>query len=200
MPLLQRGKDARVVTLGSVAARGGAIDLDDLNAEKSYVPMTVYSQSKLACLMFALELDRRSRARGWGVTSLAAHPGISRTDLLHNAPGRMSLTGLSRSLLWFLFQPAAQGALPTLYAATDPGARGGRYYGPNGIREMRGSPTEAKIPPQALDAAVSSRLWDISEKLAGISFDDADMQSIEYRSINAAVPTEVRVLRSSTAA
>ncbi|GAA0294969.1 hypothetical protein GCM10009087_00880 [Sphingomonas oligophenolica] len=118
LPLLRRGDRPTVVTLSSVAARSGVINFDDLNAEQSYVPMPVYGQSKLACLMFGLELQRRSIAGGWNLTSIVAHPGISRTDLLHNAPGRWSAAGLTRSFLWFLFQPAAQGALPTLYAAT----------------------------------------------------------------------------------
>jgi len=170
MPLLRAGKNARVVTLSSVAARRGAIDLADLNARNAYNPMKVYSQSKLACLMFALELDRRSKANGWGVASLAAHPGIARTDLLHNAPGRFSVTGLARSLLWFLFQPAAQGALPTLFAGTSPAARGAAYYGPDGLGETRGYPSEAKVPPQALDMDVSTRLWTASERLAGVDF------------------------------
>lgn len=170
MPLLSKGSDARVVTLSSIAARNGAIDFDDLNAERSYSPMRVYSQSKLACLMFAFELNRRSAAAGWRVASLAAHPGISRTDLLHNAPGRWSPVGLARSLMWFAFQPAAQGALPTLFAATAPAARGGGYYGPHGMRETRGYPADAAIPPQALDAAAASRLWALSEQLTKVGF------------------------------
>jgi NAD(P)-dependent dehydrogenase (short-subunit alcohol dehydrogenase family) len=172
-PLLLQGRDPRVVTLSSIAARGSkvAINFDYLQAERSYNPMPVYGQSKLACLMFALELQRRSEMHGWGITSLAAHPGVSRTDLLHNAPGRRSAQGLLRSLLWFLFQPASQGALPTLFAATSPDARGGRYYGPARLSETRGHPTEAQIPPQATEAHVAKRLWDISEKLAGIAYE-----------------------------
>ena len=167
LPLLRKGQAPRVVTLSSVAARDGAIDFDDLNARKNYVPMAVYGQSKLACLMFALELDRRSKAGGWGIASMAAHPGISRTDLLHNAPGRASMIGIARSLLWFMFQPAAQGALPTLFAATAPDAASGHYYGPNRMNEIRGYPGEAKIPPQGLDERVAARLWDVSEELTG---------------------------------
>lgn len=170
MPLLRKGRNARVVTLSSVAARSGAIGFNDLNAERGYNPMRVYSQSKLACLMFALELNHRSEAGGWGVTSIAAHPGIARTDLLHNAPGRWSATGLTRSVLWFLFQPAWQGALPTLFAATSPLARAGAYYGPDGMAEIRGFPTEAKAPRQALDAQASARLWDVSQALTGTAF------------------------------
>lgn len=171
MPLLRAGAAARVVSVSSVAASSGAIDFEDLQAERSYRPMPAYAQSKLACLMFALELQRRSAAGNWGVTSIAAHPGISRTDLLHNAPGRTSAAGLARSVLWFLFQPASQGALPTLYAATAPEIAPGGYYGPDGIGETRGFPMRAQIPRQALDRATSERLWRVSEKLVGVRFE-----------------------------
>jgi NAD(P)-dependent dehydrogenase (short-subunit alcohol dehydrogenase family) len=167
LPLLRRGRDPRVIALSSVAARGGAIDFDDLQAERRYRPMPVYSQSKLACLLFARELQRRSDAGGWGVTSIASHPGIARTDLLHNAPGRRSPMGLARSALWFLFQPAAQGALPTLYAATAPDAERGGYYGPDGLGEARGYPAPARVPAQAMDDAVAARLWTVSQELTG---------------------------------
>jgi NAD(P)-dependent dehydrogenase (short-subunit alcohol dehydrogenase family) len=170
LPLLRTTAGSRVVTLSSVAARSGAIDFDDINATAHYRPMPVYSRSKLACLMFALELQRRSDREVWGVTSIGAHPGVARTDLLHNAPGRWSPAGLARSLLWFLFQPVAQGALPTLYAATSPDAAPGGYYGPKNLSETRGAPAVARIPPQALDAAAAARLWDISEELTGIRF------------------------------
>lgn len=171
LPLLRNGTAPRVVSLSSVAAPGGAINFDDLNAEKSYEPMPVYSQSKLACLMFAFELQRRSQNAGWGVTSIASHPGVSRTDLLHNGPGRWSVQGMARSFLPFLFQPVAQGALPTLYAATAPEAVGGGYYGPDRLGGTRGFPTDAKVPPQALDQAVAARLWDVSEALTGARFE-----------------------------
>ena len=170
LPLLRKGRDARVISLSSVAARGGAIDFDDLNAERGYKPMPVYSQSKLACLMFALELKRRSEAAGWGVTSIAAHPGVSRTDLLHNAPGKSSGTGMARSFLWFLFQPVWQGALPTLYAAIAPDAEPGGYYGPNRLSETRGYPAPAKIPPVALDREAAARLWEVSAEMTGARF------------------------------
>jgi NAD(P)-dependent dehydrogenase (short-subunit alcohol dehydrogenase family) len=167
LPLLNGG---RVVSLSSVAARQGALNFDDLNAERSYRPMPVYAQSKLACLMFALELQRHSDAQGWGVTSIAAHPGVSRTDLLHNAPGKRSGMGLARSLLWFLFQPAAQGALPTLFAATAPEAQPGGYYGPNRLGETRGYPAPAKLPPTATDTTAAARLWQQSEMMTGLVF------------------------------
>jgi NAD(P)-dependent dehydrogenase (short-subunit alcohol dehydrogenase family) len=161
VPLLCEGVNPRVVTLSSVAARDGMIDFNDLQTERNY-------KSMLACLMFALELQRRSKAGGWGVTSIGAHPGISRTDLLHNGPGRASIPGLARTLLWFLFQPAAQGALPSLFAATSPNAEGGGYYGPAGFGETRGAPTNATIPKQALNTEAASRLWTISERLVGV--------------------------------
>lgn len=170
LPLLRRAGAPRVVSLSSVAARDGALNFDDLQAERGYKPMAVYSQSKLACLMFAFELQRRSDAAGWAITSIAAHPGISRTDLLHNAPGRLSLQGIFRTALWFLFQPAWQGALPTLFAATSPEARKGGYYGPDKIAETRGYPGAAKSPEASLDANAASRLWDLSETLTGVTF------------------------------
>lgn len=170
LPLLRKGVQPRVVTVSSVAARSGAIAFDNLQAERRYEPMSIYSQSKLANLMFAFELQRRSRAFGWGITSVAAHPGVSRTDLIPNGAGRMSLPGLARTALWFLFQPAAQGALPTLFAATSPDIVPGGYYGPDKFGETRGSPSVARVPPQADDDAVASRLWDVSARLTGASF------------------------------
>jgi NAD(P)-dependent dehydrogenase (short-subunit alcohol dehydrogenase family) len=169
LPLLRAAPAPRVVTLSSVAARAGKIDLADLQS-RNYVPMVAYSQSKLACLMFAFELQRRSTTGGWGVSSIGAHPGVSRTDLLHNAPGRRSLQGLARTFLWFLFQPAWQGALPTLYAATSPEAQGGAYYGPDRLSETRGYPTLSRVPPVALDEDTAGRLWAESERLTGVTF------------------------------
>ncbi|GGZ35513.1 SDR family oxidoreductase [Asticcacaulis endophyticus] len=170
MPLLRQSKSARVLTLSSIAARQGAIDFNDLNAEVNYRPMPVYAQSKLACLMFALELQRRSEAAGWGVTSLASHPGLSRTNLLYNSAGRWSSVGILRSLLGFMFQPVAHGAWPTLFAATSPLAQPGNYIGPERMSETRGYPTLAKMPAPALDQADAKRLWELSETLTGVRF------------------------------
>lgn len=174
MPLLKKGRQPRVVTVGSIAARRGAIDFDDLQAERSYRAFHVYAQSKLACLVFAFELSRRSRAAGWGVESLAAHPGLSRTNLLYNSPGGPTRTVyLLRRLLRLTFQPAAQGALPTLFAATDPAARDGAHYGPDRLAGTRGHPAEEPAPPRALDAAVAARLWDVSQTMARVTFEHA---------------------------
>lgn len=170
LPLLREGRDARVVSLSSIAARSGAIDFDDLQSRRRYVPMAAYSQSKLACLLFAFELQRRSVREGWGIQSVAAHPGISRTDLLPNGAGPRSPQALVRRYLWFLFQPAEQGALPPLYAATAPMARAGGYYGPDRLSETRGHPVVAKVPAQAEDIGVAERLWQESERLTGATF------------------------------
>lgn len=170
LPLLRKGGTPRVVTLSSLAARDGAIQFGDLQYERGYRPMAAYAQSKLACLMFAFELQRRSEAAGRGIQSIAAHPGICRTDLLPNGAGAWSAAGLARRLLWFLFQPAAQGALPTLFAATSAQAQGGAYYGPDRFGGTRGHPGTAAIPAQALDAGKAARLWTDSEWLAGVAF------------------------------
>lgn len=171
LPLLRQGRTPRVVTVSSIAARDGAINFADLQSEQRYRPMVAYGQSKLANLMFAFELQRRSDAAGWGLASSAAHPGISRTDLIPNGAGRNSPMALMRRLLGpILFQAPAQGALPTLFAATSPQAKAGAYYGPDKFNELRGSPVVAKVPPQAEDELVAARLWDMSAALAGVTF------------------------------
>lgn len=178
LPLLCKGADARVVSLSSVAARQGRFDFDDLQPERDYRPMVAYAQSKLACLVFAMELQRRSVAAGWGLRSIAAHPGISRTDLLPNGAGADSAAGRARKLLWFLFQPAAQGAWPTLYAATAARAEGGAYYGPAFLGETRGAPAIARVPDRALDLGNASRLWEESERLTGLRFGAAPVAGL----------------------
>ncbi|MFB5676908.1 SDR family oxidoreductase [Paenibacillus terreus] len=172
MPLLRKGQKPRVIHLSSVAHRNGAIHFDDLQFERHYDAMKAYAQSKIAMIMFALELQRRSDASGWGLLSIPVHPGVSRTDLLLNGAGPNSPAGITRRLLGpILFQPAAQGALPTLYAATSPNAKGGTYYGPGGFSELRGLPQPGKIAPQALDTSVASRLWEVSKQLTDVDFD-----------------------------
>jgi NAD(P)-dependent dehydrogenase (short-subunit alcohol dehydrogenase family) len=161
-----------VVNLSSLTHRRGVINFDDLQGTRSYSPSRAYSQSKLAMLMFALELQRRSDAAGWGVMSNAAHPGFARTDLIANGPGPNGLLGLLGKVLQpFISQSAAAGALPTLFAATSPEAKPAGYYGPNGFAELKGPPAPAKIMPPANDAAAAARLWDVSAALTGVSFD-----------------------------
>jgi NAD(P)-dependent dehydrogenase (short-subunit alcohol dehydrogenase family) len=171
LPWLRRGNQPRVVNLSSLAHRTGKIDLDDLQGARAYSPWKAYCQSKLAMLMFALELQRRSNALGWGLTSNAAHPGYARTDLIPNGPGASGLFWrINKSLQPLISHSAAAGALPTLFAATSPEAQPAGYYGPNWIYELKGPPVPAKIMPQAKDAAVAARLWDVSAALTGVSF------------------------------
>jgi NAD(P)-dependent dehydrogenase (short-subunit alcohol dehydrogenase family) len=172
LPLLRHGHQPRVVNLSSLAHRSGAINFGDLQSTRSYSSWKAYCQSKLAMLMFALELQRRSDANGWGLMSNAAHPGYARTDLIANGPGANGLLSwLSKSLQPFMSQSAAEGALPTLFAATSPEANAAGCYGPNWFYELKGPPVPAKIMPQAKDAAAAARLWDVSAALTGVSFD-----------------------------
>lgn len=173
LPLLRRGTKPRVVSVSSIAIRKAALNFGDLQSEKEYKASDAYGQSKLAQLMFAFELQRRSEAAGWGVTSVAAHPGLSRTDLIPNGSGKYSVSNFLRKVLWFSFQSASQGALPTLYAATSPAAQPAGYYGPDRLSELRGNPAPARIPKQALDLKGASHLWDVSLHLAGLRFGEA---------------------------
>jgi NAD(P)-dependent dehydrogenase (short-subunit alcohol dehydrogenase family) len=162
-----------VVSLSSVAHRKGAIDLGDLQG-KDYKPWRAYGQSKLAMLMFALELQRRSDAGGWGVMSNAAHPGWARTELFANGPNTAKGWNWQRivaTLAAPLFShSAAAGALPTLYAATSPDAKPGMLYGPDRFGEMKGAPAIATIARQALDESVAAGLWRLSVALTSASF------------------------------
>jgi NAD(P)-dependent dehydrogenase (short-subunit alcohol dehydrogenase family) len=170
MPLLRRASGPRVVNVSSLAHRTGFIDFDDLQGARVYSPWKAYGQSKLATLMFALGLQRRSDAAGWNLISNAAHPGFARTGLFASGPG--GLVSLATDFAApFFGHSAADGARPILFAATSPNARPGAYYGPGGIGELRGAPAVALIMPQARDAAAAARLWDVSEKLAGTSFE-----------------------------
>ncbi len=173
LPLLTAAR-ARVVQLSSIAHRSGKIHLDDLNFEKGYKPFPVYGQSKLAMLMFAIELDRRSKANGWNLTSVAAHPGFARTDLVANGPaiGASAFVRSSINLMVrMLGHSAAEGALPTLMAATIPNATGGQYFGPQGWNEFKGPPGPGKIEPFVLDPSVNANLWAASERLTDVTFE-----------------------------
>jgi NAD(P)-dependent dehydrogenase (short-subunit alcohol dehydrogenase family) len=172
LTLLRKSTSPRVVNVSALAARNGTIDFDDLQMERDYRPWAAYCQSKLANLLFSFELQRRSDAAEWGLTSIAAHPGISRTDLVANGFGRNSAASTMMNLMGrIVFQAAAQGALPTLFSATSPLAKPGAYYGPNSRNEVRGTPALSKVPPQAEDIDVAQRLWELSERLVHLTFD-----------------------------
>ena len=170
MPLLRRASGPRVVSVSSLAHRTGFIDFGDLQGTRLYSPWKAYGQSKLACLIFALELQRRSDAAGWNLTSDAAHPGFARTNLFVGGPGGL-LSVATDFAAPFFGHSAADGARPILFAATSPQAKPGAYYGPGGFGELRGAPAPALITPRARDAATAARLWDVSEKLTGTSFE-----------------------------
>jgi NAD(P)-dependent dehydrogenase (short-subunit alcohol dehydrogenase family) len=166
--LLPRITD-RVVTLSSGVHRAGRINLDDLNWERRrYRPWAAYSQSKLANLMFALELQRRLAAAGSAVRSLAAHPGYAATELQSHTESvvdRVMAIGNR-----FFAQSADRGALPALYAATVPEIAGGSFVGPDGFAEFGGHPRLVGSSKASQDEAVAARLWTLSEKLTGVTY------------------------------
>jgi NAD(P)-dependent dehydrogenase (short-subunit alcohol dehydrogenase family) len=164
---LEGQEDARVVTLSSGVHRGGRIAFDNLEGKRRYFRWSAYGQSKLANLMFALELDRRLRAAGSTIKSLAAHPGWSATKLQTSGPPKLD-AALMAPVNKFFAQEADMGALPTLYAATEPGLEGGLYIGPDGIGEMRGHPTRVSPSKAARDETVARMLWDVSEEMSGV--------------------------------
>jgi NAD(P)-dependent dehydrogenase (short-subunit alcohol dehydrogenase family) len=175
LPLLRQAPAPRVVTLSSSAARFGRINLADLQSERHYGAWRAYGQSKLADLIFALELQRRSVANGWNVMSNAAHPGSTHTNLQstgHNLGKESRGNGLIGVLMRFpgLSQEAPQGALPTLYAATSPDAVGSGYYGPDGFQEMNGLPKPVAIPRRALDETTAAELWRVAADLTGVTY------------------------------
>ena len=159
---------ARIVTVSSNGHKmGGAIHFDDLQWERRYNRMGAYTQSKLANLLFTYELQRRLAPRG-KTAALAAHPGTSTTELMRNLP-KFVERGFSL-VSPLMSQSAADGALPTLRAATDPGALGGQYYGPSGIAEFKGNPVVVASSDQSYDLDLQRRLWQVSEELTKVVF------------------------------
>ena len=170
IPVLLRAPGPRVVTIASIAHRRGAIDFNDLQTERPYSGRRAYGQSKLANLMFALELDRRARQQSSRLLSLAAHPGVATTGFLAATEKPGPIAALGQFAISLLGNSAAVGALPGLYAATVPDVLGGQYWGPDGFKEVRGTPALATLAPQAQDKAVWSRLWTVSEELTGVVY------------------------------
>lgn len=164
LPAMKNVKNSRVVSLSSMAHKPGKIQFDDLNFSKNYNKMKAYSQSKLACLMFGYELQRKLEKANLPTLSVAAHPGVSSTQLGRNMSPVMS----------YLFpkfgQSAEAGALPILMAALDNSAKGGEYYGPDGFMEMRGKPTVVDSTRLSKNIEVAEKLWEVSEKLVGFKY------------------------------
>jgi len=176
LPLLRAGR-ARVTSQVSIAARRGSLDFEDLNSERSYDGMVAYSRSKIAFGLFGLELDRRSRALGWGITSNLSHPGVAPTSLLAARPeiGRTEQTPPYRviqalSARGILLGTVASAALQPLYAATSPDAHGGRLYGPNGLGHLGGAPAEQSLYPPLRNTSAAERIWQISADLTRTTF------------------------------
>ena len=174
LPLLIEGR-ARVTSQISVAARTGAVDFLDPNAERTYDGMHAYRQSKIALGLFGLELERRSRAEGWGISSNLSHPGVAPTSLLAARPelgrdtqtrGRRFIEALSRRGI--LFGTAESAALPALHAATSLEAQGGGFYGPGGPGRLGGRPAPQRLYRPLRNAEAAARVWRMSEELTGV--------------------------------
>jgi NAD(P)-dependent dehydrogenase (short-subunit alcohol dehydrogenase family) len=170
IPVLLRAPAPRVVTVASMAHRRGAIAWHDLQSAKNYAGRTAYNQSKLANLMFALELAARAKDQGSRLSSIAAHPGLSLTGFIAatEMPGWMQTAGvlLSRAV----GQSAEAGSWPSLYAAAMPDAKNGDYWGPDGFLEIRGNPAVARVWPHAQNRADWQRLWTTSEALTNVAY------------------------------
>jgi NAD(P)-dependent dehydrogenase (short-subunit alcohol dehydrogenase family) len=167
------GSPARVVTVSSGLHRRGRLDRGDLMGERGYTPFGAYGQSKLANLLFMRELQRRADAAGVRLASLAAHPGYAATNLQTAGPrmaGSVLREKISTLANRILAQPAERGAWPTLRAATDPGARGGEYFGPGGLAEQRGLPTRVAMSARARDDGDAAWLWQRSVELTGVDY------------------------------
>ncbi|QCW04634.1 oxidoreductase [Natrinema pallidum] len=168
------GDPARVVTVSSGIHERGEIDFDDLQGEEAYDKWDAYAQSKLANVLFAYELERRFLTAGMNAESMAVHPGYANTQLQFRGPEqsgsriRMAAMKLMNTVV---AQSAEMGALPTLYAATAPGAEGGAYYGPGGLLNMRGAPERQASSDRSYDEETARRLWAVSEALTGVSYD-----------------------------
>jgi NAD(P)-dependent dehydrogenase (short-subunit alcohol dehydrogenase family) len=164
----------RVVLVASIAHKRGRIDFEDLQSTRSYVPMRAYAQTKLADLMLAFELDRRLKAKGATIESIAAHPGVANTNLFQVGefnPLEKAIRRMVGPLIGALLGTALDGALPTIYAAAAVEAQPGGYYGPQGFQEMRGGDVGvAEVAPQAKDESAAARLWERCEELTGVTF------------------------------
>ena len=161
--------NGRIVVLSSIAHKGGALDLEDFMSDRNYSPVRAYTQSKLANLMFAFELDRRLQAAGSPAICIACHPGYTDTNLQSTGP-----TGFLKVFWSTMNKLAAQdlesGATPTVLAAAGKEAKRGAYYGPGRFGESRGPVSDANVSDHALDQSKQKRLWEMSEKLVGLEW------------------------------
>jgi NAD(P)-dependent dehydrogenase (short-subunit alcohol dehydrogenase family) len=166
--LMPDTSDSRIVSLSSIAHKRGSIHFDDLQWEEKYSRQGAYSQSKLACLMFADELNRKLKTEGKEMLSVAAHPGVSPTELSRHLPSW--LTALFKIIGPLFTHAPEKGAQPILKAALDTTVSGGDYYGPQGFREMKGGPGHAGRADVAMDQPAVEKLWKVSEELTNCHF------------------------------
>jgi NAD(P)-dependent dehydrogenase (short-subunit alcohol dehydrogenase family) len=169
LPLLHATPHSRVVTTSSLAARKGKIHFDNLDGSQGYNPMKFYRQSKLANLLFALELQHRLGLAGALTISVACHPGISVSNLMSRGSGKEA-NHLLKKMMRIVAQPAHKGALPTLYAATNPDLKGGEYIGPDGPGNRKGNPVQTTEASQLFHTEIAERLWEVSEDLTGVKY------------------------------
>jgi NAD(P)-dependent dehydrogenase (short-subunit alcohol dehydrogenase family) len=173
LPAILSASQGRIVTVSSLTHRGAKIDFEDLQQEKSFNRDIAYGQSKLANAVFGIELQKRLSDRKQPAISLVSHPGISRTDLTSNIHGLNPTfqSWFDKTITPLFGQPASQGALPTLYAATSPAALGGKLYGPHAMNGWRGYPVEETFDKSATaDPNLAGRLWTISEEQSQVKF------------------------------
>lgn len=172
MPSLLASSAGRIVTVSSIAHRGGKIRFHDPQWKLGYTPWPAYRQSKLANLLFGLELERRLEKHGGNTISVVAHPGVAQTNLFASGPGSISIVmrKIYDWVLKFIAQSDEQGALPSLYAATSSETVGGNFYGPDGFQQLKGFPVEVKAQRQAYNTKLAERLWNLSEELTGVRY------------------------------
>jgi protochlorophyllide reductase len=172
MPTLLATPKSRVISTSSTAQMMGKIELDNLNSERSYSRWSAYGTSKLANVMFAFELQRRLSRAGVETISACAHPGISSTNLQTTSTTE-SAAAIERLMYFFfggVFQSAAMGALPQLYAATSPSISGGEYIGPSGLLQIAGYPRKVQAVKRAYDEQVAAKLWEVSVEMTGVDY------------------------------
>ncbi|WP_258097109.1 oxidoreductase [Marinoscillum pacificum] len=168
LPTLESTPESRIVALSSLAHAWGDIDFEDINSAKNYNARKVYGQSKLACLMFAYELSRQLKAKNYQVSSLAAHPGVTITEIGRNL--HPLLVRLGHIVSPFVFQKPNEGAWPILRAALDPKAKSGEYFGPGGFRQYKGPAVKVGSDRNSRNEQKARRLWNLTEKLMEINF------------------------------
>lgn len=170
--LLKSTKDSRLVIVSSIAHRNGTVDFDNymFEDESKYTPMVSYRQSKLSNLLFMYELNRRIKDKNYDIKVVAAHPGVSRTELTRYMLSKV-VTFFVYPLFFLFTQSAKQGALPQVRAALDPDVKTGEYYGPHKRQEMKGNPVIVEALPHAHSEEDALKLWEVSEKLTKITFD-----------------------------